>query len=99
MSIYTFCSALRELLLQVEPVSDGTSRLDIAQPLERWALVQKTPGGGVGTSGGDWFTSSVDLRELEKAKKSAKLNDGQTLLGALAESGGKFGECRTRDGD
>jgi len=91
--MYSFCAALRDLLLQVEPLSDGTSRLESPQQLERWALMQKTPGpgNGLGTAGGDWFTSAVNLREVETARKNAKLKNGQTLLQALAE-GNKFGE-------
>jgi hypothetical protein len=93
MAIYLFCAALRELLLQVEPLSDGVSRIETTQPLERWALMQKTPGNGLGTAGGEWFTSAVDLRELEAARKSAKIKNGQTLLSSLAQ-GSKFGELR-----
>lgn len=94
MTLYSFCTALHQILLQVEPLEDGSSPLDFKQTQERWALMQKTPGNGVGTLSGEWFTASVDLREVEAAKKKVKLEPGRTLLETLAESGQKFGYAK-----
>lgn len=94
MTLYSFCTALHQILLQVEPLDDGTSPLDLSQTQERWALMQKTPGNGVGTLSGEWFTTSVDLREVENAKKKIKVEPGKTLLETLAQGGQKFGYAK-----
>lgn len=91
VAIYVFCAALHQLLLQVEPLADGTSSLESTAPLERWTLMQKTPGNGLGHASGEWFTASADLREIEDAREKMRLPDDKTLLQTLAATGGKFG--------
>ncbi|KAL1409706.1 hypothetical protein Q8F55_003702 [Vanrija albida] len=85
--LYTFCAALHQLLLQVEPNADGSSPLEA--PSERWALVQRTPGQGLGAAGGEWYTSPADLREIEAVRAKLKLD--KPLLESLAAEGRKFG--------
>ncbi|WVQ70062.1 uncharacterized protein L199_008286 [Kwoniella botswanensis] len=69
--IYNFCASMHSLLLEIEPKGghDGVS-------IERWALTQKTP------QVGEWFTSAVDSREVQKRK----VKDGD-LLENLAAKG------------
>ncbi|WWD15930.1 hypothetical protein CI109_100354 [Kwoniella shandongensis] len=71
--IYDFCAALHSLLLEVEPKGSASGF-----SAERWALVQKTP------QGGEWFTSAVDPREVEKKKGEG------SLLETMAASGTQF---------
>ncbi|GMK59476.1 hypothetical protein CspeluHIS016_0800820 [Cutaneotrichosporon spelunceum] len=92
MAVYTFCRGLHALLLQVEEQIDGTA-VDV-KPTERWALMQKTPGHGLGTAGGDWFTSAADLREVEAARKRLNVKNGETLLSNLAAGDKKFGAAQ-----
>ncbi|OCF54114.1 hypothetical protein L486_08308 [Kwoniella mangroviensis CBS 10435] len=72
--IYNFCASMHSLLLEIEPKGghDGVS-------IERWALTQKTP------QAGEWFTSAVDSREVQKRKGK----DGD-LLESLAAKGDSF---------
>ncbi|KAK8869797.1 hypothetical protein IAR55_000365 [Kwoniella newhampshirensis] len=71
--IYSFCAALHSLLLEVEPTGSPSGF-----SAERWALMQKTP------QGGEWFTSAVDPREVQKTNKEG------TLLETMAASGTQF---------
>lgn len=85
--IYTFCASLHSLLLSIEPDGSGAG-----VDAERWALMQRTPG----SSGGDWFTSSVDIRSigdaLEKENVKQESDDEKgTLLERWAATGDKFG--------
>lgn len=92
LTVYSFCAALTKLLLQVEPPS--SEAVPPAPPqIERWALMQKTPGNGLGSAGGEWFTASADLREVEaaRAKQGLKGSEG-TLMASLAAEGNKFGK-------
>lgn len=92
LTVYSFCRALHHLLLQVEAQIDESAPDVPTGTQERWALMQKTPGHGLGTAGGDWFTTAADLREVEAARKKLKLKNGDTLLATLAAGGDKFGE-------
>ncbi|BEJ18218.1 hypothetical protein CspHIS471_0704950 [Cutaneotrichosporon sp. HIS471] len=92
MAVYTFCRGLYALLLQVEEQIGG-STTDV-KPAERWALMQKTPGHGLGTAGGDWFTAVADLREVEAARKRLGIKNGETLLSNLAAGDKKFGAAQ-----
>ncbi len=92
MHVYSFCRGLHALLLQVEEQIGGTTP-DI-KPAERWALMQKTPGHGLGTAGGDWFTAAADLREVEAARKRMGVKNGETLLSNLAAGEKKFGAAQ-----
>lgn len=89
--IHSFCATLHAILSQVEP-SEATK----AAHVERWAIMQKIPVGS-GTMGGDWFTSSVDIRQVESILE--KLDDGKqfgaagSLLHRLAASGSRFGHA------
>ena len=66
--------------------------------MERWALMQKMPAGS-GTVGGDWFTSGVDIRQvetmLEKLDEGTAAGEGGSLLERLAASGSRFGMSAT----
>nr|XP_019042668.1 hypothetical protein I302_08372 [Kwoniella bestiolae CBS 10118]OCF21598.1 hypothetical protein I302_08372 [Kwoniella bestiolae CBS 10118] len=72
--IYNFCASMHSLLLEIEPRvgNDGVF-------VERWALMQKTP------QAGEWFTSAVDVREVQKRK-----GEESNLLESMAERGDAF---------
>jgi hypothetical protein len=66
-------------MLQVEP----TWKLD-EKAAERWALMQKLPASSQNhSSTGEWFTSSVDMREDKNAESLAidnKLGRSWTVM-------------------
>lgn len=92
LTVYSFCAALTRLLLQVEPPADDTAGPPNSAPIERWALMQKTPGNGLGSAGGEWFTAPANLREVEAARKKLGVRKEETLIETLAKEGNKFGE-------
>ena len=68
-------------MLQVKPSIGSLS--DNAP--ERWALMQKTPPSGrpgsVGSVGGDWFTSPVDMRINSEGMRAYENKLGRFLEG------------------
>jgi len=94
--IYNFCASLHSLTLQIAP-----PLLKLAgAPAERWALMQKTPTNGqAALIGGDWFTTSVDIRVAEEARKKMKGDQEEevrSLLEVIAGKGDKLGESTLR---
>ncbi|RXK39529.1 hypothetical protein M231_03198 [Tremella mesenterica] len=90
-NIYNFCVSLRTIMKQAEPPGDMNE-----EKAERWALMQKLPTGS-GNVNGEWFTSSVDIRQVEALSKN--LNEGKfeemgSLLERLASTGTRFGHAQ-----